>query len=198
VKNTNYILFLDLDGVLVDYNGGWWNITDLLQIKYVEGQDFSKEELRRIGKQIRTSAFWSNLGWENGGEELWTISTELFENVHILTSTAAKSDNEYHKIVSAGKMKWIESHLSGLNRSKVHIVRERAFKSRFASDQSILVDDRKSTVQAFRNAGGIGIVHIARRFENTIVNLKRLANPLNLGEIAKNLPVVKRGFWNGK
>ena len=150
MKNSDYILFLDMDGVLVDYNEGWWTVAKRLNIKPLGDQSFNKDDLRHIGRQVSNSSFWSSLGWEYGGEALWKASNELFENVHILSSTAAKADNDYHKIVVQGKMEWIADHLDGLHPTNIHIVTEGVLKAKFAAKNAILVDDRKSTTEAFK------------------------------------------------
>ena len=199
MKNTDYILFLDLDGVLVDYNGGWWAVADLLKVQPSKTNgEFNPEDLKRVGRQTRNPAFWSGLGWEHGGEALWNAANFLFEDVHILTSTGAKQDSDYHKIVTAGKVEWIADHLQGLSPSNIHVVRDGVLKAEFANHGSILVDDRKSTIQAFVKAGGYGILHDARKYKKSIEELRDIAEPLNLGEIAKRLPIITRGFWNGK
>ena len=198
MKNTDYILYLDMDGVLVDYNGGWWAVTDLLGIKKQKDQDFDKNDLKRISQQIKNPSFWASLGWEHGGEALWKTANDLFEDVHILTSTAAKADNDYHKIVAQGKVEWIADHLEGIPPSNIHIVTEGVLKAKFASKNGILVDDRRSTIEAFNKAGGFGILHNSKHYKKTLYDLAEIAAPVNLGEMAKRLPIVSRGFWNGK
>jgi len=194
MKNSEYALFLDLDGVLVDYSSGWWAVAKQLGISDTK----KKEDANRVARQTKNPSFWASLGWEYGGEALWKASNELFENVHILTSTAARNDNDYHKIVASGKMEWISENLSGISPSNVHVVNEGLRKAEFASKNSILVDDRRSTIEAFNKAGGYGIIHSAKHFKKTIYDLAEIAEPVNLGEIAKRLPIVTRQFWNGK
>lgn len=186
-----------MDGVLVDYSSGWWAVSKQLGIKKIDGKDFDKTDLKRVARQTKNISFWESLGWEYGGEALWKVSNELFQNVHILTSTAARNDNDYHKTVAAGKMTWIDEHLHGISPSNIHIVNEGLRKAEFASKNSILVDDRRSTIEAFNKAGGFGILHNAKHFKKTIYDLAEIAEPMNLGEMAKRLPIVTRGFWNG-
>src|SRR5271169_4535663 len=106
MKNSEYVLFLDMDGVLVDYSSGWWSIAEQLDIKPVEVKgemEYTKEDISRVHSYTRTPDFWSKLGWEHGGEELWGAANVLFENIHILSSTAAKQDKVVGKIVEEGK-----------------------------------------------------------------------------------------------
>ena len=200
MKNSEYILYLDMDGVLVDYSSGWWAIAKQLGIKPVQikGEfEFTKEDISRVHSQTRQPAFWSGLGWELGGEELWGAANVLFENIHILSSTAAKNDVLAGKIVEEGKLIWLKENLHPhLPSSNIHIVSEGVKKAQYADKLAILVDDRKSTIQAFKAAGGYGILHSAKRYRKTIEELKDVALPLGLGEIARSIPVVRRQFWN--
>jgi hypothetical protein len=202
MKNSDYILYLDLDGVLVDYSSGWWAIAKQLGIKpvSVKGElEYTKEDISRVHAQTRNPKFWGSLGWEHGGEELWGAANILFENIHILTSTATKKDIQAHKIVEEGKFEWLKENLHPhLPPSNIHVVSEGVQKANFANHLSILVDDRKSTIKAFIQAGGYGVLHDAKKYRKTIEELKEVTLPLGLGEIARSLPIVRRGFWNRK
>ena len=94
-------------------------------------------------------------------------------------------------------MDWIADHLPGIPLENVHIVTEGVLKAKFATKNSILVDDRKSTIEAFNKAGGFGILHWSKHYNKTIQELVEIASPMGLGEIAKSLPLGRRGFWNG-
>lgn len=199
MKNSDYTLFLDMDGCLVDYSSGWWAIVKQLGVKPVQIQgetEFTKEDISRVHGQTRTSAFWAKLGWEPGGEELWEAANVLFENIHILSSTAAKNDVQAGKIVEEGKLIWLKENLHPhLPSSSIHIVSEGIKKAQYADKMAILVDDRKSTIQSFKAAGGYGILHQSKHYRKTIEELKDIAQPLSLGEIAHGL-VSRRQFWN--
>lgn len=198
MKNSEYTLFLDMDGVLVDYSSGWWAIAEQLGIKplSVKGEsEYTKEDIARVHAQTIQPAFWENLGWELGGEELWGASNVLFENIHILSSTASKKDVEKGKAVEAGKLAWLKHNLHPhLPSSNIHIVSEGIQKAHYADKMAILVDDRKSTIQAFKAAGGYGILHTANKYRKTIEELMEISRPLNLGEIARGL-MSRRQFW---
>jgi 5'(3')-deoxyribonucleotidase len=199
MKNSEYVLFLDMDGVLVDYSSGWWAIAKQLKLKKMGNSDeFDKKDISRVHNQTIQHAFWASLGWEYGGEELWKAANDLFENIHILTSTAAKEDQKKHKIVEGGKMSWIKEHLTHIDPQNVHVVPEGLEKAKFATPLSILVDDRPSTIRAFIKAGGFGILHKSKQYRHTIHELEEVSEPMNLGEIAKRLPIVRRGLWNRK
>jgi 5'(3')-deoxyribonucleotidase len=201
MKNSEYILYLDMDGVLVDYDSGWWSIVNQLGIKPVEVKgemEYTKEDLSRIRSYTRTPDFWGKLRWEHGGEELWNSSNILFENIHILTSTAAKTDVQSHKIVEKGKLVWLKENLHPhLPPDHIHVVSEGVHKAKFANHLSILVDDRKSTIKAFIQAGGYGVLHDSQKYRKTIEELKEISLPLGLAEIARGI-MSRRQFWNGR
>ena len=186
---------------LVDYNSGWWSIASQLNVKPVEVKgklEYTKEDISKIHQWTMSPKFWENLNWEHGGEKLWSAANALFENIHILTSTAAKKNVEKHKIVESGKLEWIKHNLHPhLPPENVHVVAEGVQKAKFANHLSILVDDRNSTIQAFVAAGGYGILHDARKYNKTIEELKDVALPLGLGEIAHSL-MSRRQLWNGR
>ena len=105
MKNKDYILYIDMDGVLVDYSSGWWDIAKQMNLKPIEVKgelEYSKEDISRVHSHTLTPKFWENLGWELGGEELWGAANVLFENIHILSSTATKNDVQAGKIVEEG------------------------------------------------------------------------------------------------
>lgn len=75
---------------------------------------------------------------------------------------------------------------------------QRGHKALYASENSILVDDLSDTIREWDARGGIGILHNDDYVERTLVELDRIIHPSSLGEMAKRLPVLTRGFWNGK
>ena len=181
---------------MVDYSSGWWTIAKALDIKPMpESNEYDKKDIARVRNQCAQHDFWASLGWEYGGEELWREANKLFENVHILSSTAARKDVQYHKMVEGGKLAWLKKNLTHLDPQNIHIVSEGVEKAKFANHLSILVDDRRSTIEAFIQAGGYGILHNSKHYRKTIHELEELARPMNLGEIAKRLPIVSRQLW---
>lgn len=114
-------------------------------------KEFSKNwEVFISGKHFET------LDWWPGGPELVTYLCKLpIEDVEILTSSGG---NKYHDQVVIQKHKWIETF--GIPEGwKVNVVAGRKKKAEFATPDSILIDDTLDVIQAFREAGGIGIHH---------------------------------------
>lgn len=173
-----------MDGVLVDFDGGYVKIAHSIK---TDGMDkVSRISAIRKAYLDAGATFWANLGWEPGGQEVWNTAKRLFERVCILSSTGAKDDPTGRgKIVEEGKYEWIKKNLHDMSDSNVFIVHGKHFKQNYATKTSILVDDMRTTIEQWNKAGGFGILHDSRRYKDTIETLIEIAAPLNLTEIMK-------------
>ena len=88
----------------------------------------------------------------------------LEPDIEILSSSGG---NKYHNLVELQKKNWIET--MNLPEWKVNVVAGRKKKAEFATPDSILIDDTQDVIEAFREAGGIGIHH--KDVGNTIMLL---------------------------
>jgi len=196
MKNSDYILYLDMDGVLVDFDGGYRAFA-----KTIKTAGMEKDEARKTIRKAYADAgakFWAELGWANGGKELWETAKRLFEHVHILSSTGAKEDPTGRgPIVDAGKREWLKKNMPDMPDSNIIIVHGKHLKKNHASKNGILVDDREDTIKEWNSAGGFGILHDDRYYQETIETLITVAAPMNLEETSTGLPVVRRRFWSG-
>lgn len=185
MKNTEYTLYLDMDGVLVDFNAGYRDLANGRTIEEVEETEGEKEARRRY--LAAGASFWANLPWAYGGLELWRSAQELFERVCILSSMGT-TDPERGLVVRAGKLQWLANNLNPqLPESRIFIVPRRFYKKDKAAHDAILVDDMKDTIKDWNAAGGYGILHKDTRYKKTIYELEDIAAPLNLTEIVKHI-----------
>jgi 5'(3')-deoxyribonucleotidase len=164
--NINRTIFVDLDGVLIDWDGGFRKISggltgDEFVAKYDKIQ--SIELIKRYGSQ-----WWANLEWLPDGKELWQYITSNFLNVKILTATGRPG--QYTSQATKGKIQWMRDNLTHLSDKDKIIVGRKGEKERYCKPGDILVDDNESNIQDWINAGGIGILH--RTARNTISQLK--------------------------
>lgn len=188
-----------MDGVLVDFQDGYRKFAQgIKDAGLIKGMD--KEEARAVVRQHYGAAgagFWAKLGWANGGQALWNTAKRLFERVCILSSTGAKADPSGRgKEVEEGKLEWLKTNIPDMPSGNIFIVHGKHLKKNHAAKNAILVDDMAVTIKEWNEAGGYGILHDDRYFENTIETLVEIAAPMSLGEMAKSLPVVRRQFWN--
>ena len=173
-----------MDGVLVDYQGGYHKLA-----RSVKKGDVEHEKWENAVSDAYFNAggeFWANLDWLYGGEELWKASTGLFEHVYILSSTGASS-LEWSNLVAGGKLAWLKKHIPEMNMENVFIVNGKHLKPHFADKMSILVDDVGLTIQRWNRAGGFGILHNFRHYRKTIETLEDISRPIKLKELVKRI-----------
>jgi len=168
-----------MDEVISDFNGGYDEYYDDLSNGYLNLEEF-----------------FANLDWTDNGRSLWKAVSKMFADIRILSTSNA--DGEAHEETVRGKKRWIHRNLKTIPDNHIYVVEQRRYKASYASENSILVDDLPETIKEWEWKDGIGILHRDDQVERTIAELDRISNPSKLGEIAKRLPIVKRGFWNGK
>jgi len=152
-----YKLYCDMDGVLVDFERGYNDLTG----KQAPGVDstYNKEDfwgaITKAG-----SKFWADLNWMPDGQQLWDYIKQY--NPKLLTAPS----REHSSVI--GKKEWINKNISGTP----VIFRQAKDKKDLAEPNAILIDDRKDNIQQWIDAGGIGIRHTST--ESTIKQLQKL------------------------
>ena len=154
---NKYILYADMDGVLVDFEKGYQELTGTSTKRYAKGDTFFWQPISDAG-----ASFWANLSWMPDGEELWRYIKKYRPNI-----LSSPSQDPSSKI---GKEAWLKIHLQN-SYNKAYFY-NRANKKLFAGPNRILIDDMKQTIDEWNNAGGVGIFHTSAA--NTIQQLKKL------------------------
>lgn len=148
-------IYCDLDGVLVDFVKGYYELTGIdISNQFLNDPKFW-EPIKRKGYD-----FWVNLKWTKDGKKLWNYIKKY--NPKILSSPSNDNDSRI------GKYDWVKRELS----NTPLILRSAENKKEFAEPNSILIDDRPENIQDWINNGGIGILHINTK--NTIEKLKKI------------------------
>ena len=150
----DYKIYCDMDGVLVDFDKGYYNLTGTEASFDTDPKQFW-DPITKAG-----AAFWIKLPWMPDGKQLWDYIKQY--NPDLLS---APSREESSKM---GKRIWVKRELPG---AKL-ILRSADRKQEFATPNSILIDDRADNIQRWKDAGGIGIVHTSAA--DTIQQLKDL------------------------
>jgi FMN phosphatase YigB (HAD superfamily) len=153
--NEEFKIFCDMDGVLVDFDKGYFDLTGI----DITGQHLNDENfwdpINKAGYN-----FWVNLEWKNDGKRLWDYIKKY--NPELLSAPSRQNDSR------VGKHDWVDKELPG-----VHLIlRSAKHKKEFAAQNHILIDDRIDNIQGWRDSGGIGIHHINAK--HTIDQLKSL------------------------
>ena len=144
-------VYLDLDGVLVDFVSGinkcmgisentvasirnWW-----------EKYDIPFEQVN----SYCTIDFWQNLAWLSNGKEILSAVLDKFSqpNIFLLTTPMPNSGSW------TGKFKWVQKHLPLFTKQLIITM---APKALFAGSDILLIDDYDKNIEEFITAGGKG------------------------------------------
>jgi hypothetical protein len=162
-EKLKFIIFCDMDGVLVDFEKGYEELTGL-NTKHVDVQDsndfWNKFKSSLAEKNMKEYDYWVNLKWMPDGEQLWNYIKSY--NPYILTAPSRDPGSKL------GKKEWVEQ----LDNMKNIYFRAAQNKPDFSGKNRILIDDRADTIEKWNSKGGIGILHTST--ENTIEQLKKL------------------------
>lgn len=143
------LIFVDLDGVLVDLAGG---LSKRLG-KDLSDKDVFDFEFRKFIKETHPfalSQFWAKLPPTKDCEKLW----KAFKSYKplILTSVSGCINTVY------GKELWCFTNLA-IPSDRVFLSQNSKDKALYASPKSLLIDDFDKNIQRFRDAGGMAIHH---------------------------------------
>lgn len=158
VAKLKYKVWVDLDGVLVDFDRGVKDLTGYYpsEIKKKDMWDAIKSAKDENGEPN----FFRDLHWMPDGKELWN-TIKHFHPI-ILTGLPTKGNGKQQK------QQWCKNHLGS---NVPVIVVPSKDKHLFAKPNYILIDDRNDNIEAWRKAGGIGILH--RSTKQTLEKLKK-------------------------
>ena len=157
------IVYVDMDGVLADFDRGFYEITG------ISTDNLADDELWARIDAYGKAKFFSELPWMDGGKEMWNFITENFLDVKIL-SALGKSD-KIDKQTTQGKTAWLRHHLPSLHSGDIILVDNKHRKRHYSKPGDIIIDDTPVVIQEWVKKGGIGILH--ENAQNTISHLKR-------------------------
>ena len=148
-----YHLFLDLDGVMADFDAGVLKITGKLP------SELSPKQL--WGAASRASGFFERLPWMSDGAELWEATRHL--NPTVLTGLPMGSWAEPQKRAWCARELGAEVEvITCLARHKPREALawcERHFERTGERLTPVLVDDRPKYRQGWEEVGGIFVTH---------------------------------------
>jgi 5'(3')-deoxyribonucleotidase len=144
-------IFLDLDGVLVDFFTGVNKVFNIPKpphrYDWFEDYDISREQLNNVCGM----RFFSGLDWMFDGQEIEEVIRRKFGSGSIYLVTLPMPNSESW----AGKVEWVNKHLSLYNK---RLIITTAPKSLLAGPNSLLIDDKDENIAEFSMAGGQGIL----------------------------------------
>lgn len=142
------MIYVDMDGVIADF-----------EKRYKEKFKVSPEQTRDnksfggfFDKFIADKEF-ATLDMMPDARLLLQFLDTLSEPKEILSSTASE---KWHDNIMPQKKEWLKNH--GIQ-YKANLVPGKKHKYKFATPDSIIIDDTKSVIDDWTKAGGIGIWH---------------------------------------
>jgi predicted kinase len=152
-----YKVYCDMDGVLVDFERGYNELTGEKTpgVNSTYDKDNFWSAITKAGTK-----FWAELNWMPDGQQLWGYINQY--NPKLLTAPSREKSSEI------GKQEWINKNLPGTP----VVFKQAKDKKDLAEPNAILIDDRKDNIQQWIDAGGIGIRHTST--ESTIKQLQKL------------------------
>jgi hypothetical protein len=159
-----YLIFCDMDGVLVDFDKGYEELTGK-STKHHDVQD-KNDFWRLLDKSLKEKGlteydYWVNLPWMPDGKTLWNYISPY--KPYVLTAPSLDPGSKI------AKREWVERELP---EAKNVYFRKAQLKPEFSGKNRILIDDREDTIESWIAKGGIGIHHTSAA--NTIKQLKDL------------------------
>lgn len=162
---NNYKTYCDLDGCLVDF----CKQVQTIYPDFVEGGTEKNPKMdREMWKAIsiyqkKGGKFWLDCDPMPDAMQLWNYLKPY--NPEILTACG-----QAHFGAGQQKIEWVHTYFGP--DVKVHLVEKSAHKAKFASPDAILIDDKMKSIEPWRAAGGIGILHTSAA--DTIRQLREL------------------------
>lgn len=158
-KNIN--IFVDLDGVLADFD------RRVQEICGKPCKELSNKEMwPRLSPLIKRGVFWQSLPKIEDADLLWNSILELTGRKPTVLSACGTNSPDLSR---EAKTNWVVEHFGAEN---VIVVIKASQKAEYASSDSILIDDSEKAVNPWIEAGGIGILH--KSAVQSILELKEI------------------------
>lgn len=165
-EQSEYKIYCDLDGVLVDFIRGIKDNIDMSIGTWGDWKAKKKKTSQHVWSEVAEigASFWSELHWTKDGKQLWNYIKKYDP---IILTARPKTVNSAIK----GKQQWINKQL-GSNASSKALIVLGIQKQDYADSNSILIDDNKRNIRQWKSKGGIGILH--KNTNDTLKQLKEL------------------------
>ena len=162
-KKSEYTIFCDLDGVLVDFDKGYTELTGKTTHHANSQGKQNFWDLFNQGLEDKNSSeykYWADLEWEFDGKELWNYIKDY--NPFILTAPTRNPESK------EGKTYWVQNNIGPVKK----LIFAYSFKKpEYSKKNHILIDDRQETITDWIARGVICIFHNST--SDTIKQLKQ-------------------------
>lgn len=170
IKKSINVIYVDMDGVIADFNKGFKSITGSEGLSAIEYEKkHGKNSIWKVIDNYNKTKFFENLPWTEDGKDLWDYLNKTHNNIKILTALGRTNGHS-----STGKKNWLNKHLPNLYDNEIVMVPNKHAKKHWATPYSIIIDDSDIVITEWRKKGGIAIHH--QNTKDTIKKLKEITN----------------------
>ena len=155
-------IYCDMDGVLTDFHERFEHFTGYDNPQTYE-KKFGTEQFWHLIDNKVGVRFWVGMKWMLQGKKLWDFIKPYKPD--LLTSPSRNNTSRL------GKNLWVRNNVDP--KPKV-IFAYSADKQRYANENSILIDDKKSNINEWASKGGIAIRCKDGNTDHVIEKLKEL------------------------
>lgn len=161
--NAKTEIYVDMDGVLVDFFKAWATIMGVKSFRDIKDIDQGLEKIKQ------TPDFWINLEKTPNADNLLRLINDVKGSYSILSSPMPGDSR-----VESSKREWVKKNLTAFAPKQVIITYDKAKYAKQADGTpNILIDDYGTNIDKWESAGGIGFKHKDHKFERTAQNLKQ-------------------------
>src|SRR5210317_1039960 len=156
-----YKIYCDMDGVLTNFESRFEHFAGMSPKEY-EGKNGTPAFCNLIDVEVGIR-FWVGMPWMPEGRRLWHFIAPYKPD--LLTSPSRDNNSRL------GKNLWVKNNLNP--KPKVIFAYSKD-KQRYANENSILIDDKKSNINEWASKGGIAIRCKDGDVDHVIEKLKEL------------------------
>lgn len=162
-------LFVDMDGVFVDYEKHF-NMHSDVELSVYNNNDSFEEELDELKKMfVKDKEFFLHAPIMDDGLELYEKLLFIQRKHNVFISLLTAVGKHHPEIAVEQKMAWAEKNVPLLDFN--YVIRSH-HKANFARPYTLLIDDRNKSLKPFLDKGGKGILHTSAK--KTIKELTEL------------------------
>ena len=154
-----YKIYSDMDGVLTDFDKSFEKYSKGIPPREYE-KKFGKDGFWKLIDGEGKVGFWVGMPWMEDAKQYWDYIKDF--DVELLSSPSRSETSRL------GKRLWVRNNMPGIKLTLAQAYN----KKNYAEPNHILIDDRESNIEQWKEAGGIGILHTSAA--DTINQLKAL------------------------
>lgn len=160
-------IYLDMDGVLTNFEEYYHKVIG------INPKGITPEEWDENWEIWVLNGYFEVIPMLPGARELLDYVASTGIKTEILSSTGG---SDFYEDICRQKRSWLETHNIPWH---ANFTPGKKYKSEYATEHRLLIDDKKSIIDNFIDAGGHGITHVGVTGEDMAVTISKLRAYLN-------------------